>query len=187
MNPSETTKISKLLSYLLRHSPGDAGLQLDNAGWIEVDDLLKGVARMGRTISRDQLDYVVENNAKKRFEYSQDHLHIRASQGHSVEVDLNYEQQWPPEFLYHGSASRFIDSIRELGLQKMKRHHVHLSAETKVTMEVGARRGRPILLTIRAAEMNRAGHSFYCSTNGVWLTDHVPPAYIDFPQYSGKK
>jgi len=98
---------------------------------------------------------------------------------------LQYEAQTPPELLYHGTASRFIDSIRKDGLQRMGRHHVHLSAETSVTVQVGARHGKPVLLTIHAGEMHRTAHVFYRSANGVWLVEHVPVAFIDFPQGSG--
>src|SRR5262249_54601243 len=115
------------------------------------------------------------------FALSEDGLRIRASQGHSVEVDLQYPPETPPEILYHGTATRFLDDIRKAGLKKMGRHDVHLSAETKVTFQVGSRHGKPVLLTIRAGQMHRAGHVFCRSANGVWLTAHVPPEFIDFP------
>jgi putative RNA 2'-phosphotransferase len=133
------------------------------------------------------LEHVVVTNAKKRFEFSADSLRIRASQGHSVEVELEYAPQEPPELLYHGTATRFLDSIRAQGLLKMQRHHVHLSAETKVTLEVGARHGKPVLLTILAGEMHAAGHVFFRSTNGVWLVDHVTPNFLQFPNQAVKK
>lgn len=111
---------------------------------------------------------------KKRFEFSAEGTRIRASQGHSVEVELEYAPMEPPARLYHGTAMRFLDAVRSQGLLKMQRHHVHLSAEIKMTLEVGARRGRPVLLTILAAEMHAAGHVFFHSTNGVWLVEHGP-------------
>jgi putative RNA 2'-phosphotransferase len=123
----------------------------------------------------------VATSDKKRFAFSEDGLRIRASQGHSVEVDLQYSPQTPPEILYHGTATRFLDGIRQNGLSRMERHDVHLSAETKVTFQVGGRHGKPVLLTIRAGEMNRAGFVFRCSANGVWLTEKVPSQYIQFP------
>jgi len=177
--PSEqTTRASKFISLVLRHQPDSAGISLDPAGWTPVEDLLAGCARAGRPLTREELDHIVTTNAKKRFEFSPDGTRIRASQGHSVEVELAYEPQVPPPQLYHGTATRFLDSIREKGLLKMQRHHVHLSAETKVTMEVGARHGKPVLLTIDAAAMHRQGHVFYRSTNGVWLVEHVPVEFI---------
>lgn len=182
MNPEQTTRTSKFLSLVLRHQPETAHITLDSAGWVGVEELLHGCAKARRSISREQLQHIVDTNAKKRFEFSADGTRIRASQGHSIEVDLAYEPMPPPEVLYHGTATRFLDSIREQGLLKKERHHVHLSAETRITMEVGARHGKPALLTIRAAAMSTAGHTFYRSTNGVWLVEHVPVQFIDFPR-----
>ena len=167
MTEKETIKTSKFLSLILRHEPERVGLKLESAGWITVDELLAAVNRHGVALTIEQLKHVVATSDKKRFAFSEDGFRIRASQGHSVEVDLEYAPQTPPELLYHGTADRFLDSIRRTGLQKMERHHVHLSVEKIVTMEVGARRGRPVLLTIRAGDMHRAGHVFYRSTNGV--------------------
>ena len=181
MTPSQTTSASKFLSLVLRHEPAAAHVTLDTAGWVEVAALLAGCVQAGRGLSREELEHVVVTNAKKRFEFSADCLRIRASQGHSVEVELEYTPKEPPEILYHGTATRFIDSIRTQGLLKMERHHVHLSAETKMTLEVGARHGKPVLLTILAGEMHREGHVFRRSTNGVWLVEQVPVNFIRFP------
>jgi len=180
MTPSQTTNASKFLSLVLRHQPDAAHVTLDAAGWTAVDALLAGCARTGRPLSRTDLEHIVMTNAKKRFEFSADGLRIRASQGHSVEVELDYAPQSPPELLFHGTATRFLDSIREKGLLKMQRHHVHLSADTRITLEVGARHGKPVLLTILASQMHNEGHVFSRSTNGVWLVEHVPPQYIRF-------
>ena len=181
MNEKETTRRSKFLSLILRHQPETAFITLDSAGWVDVDALLGGCARAGRALTRNQLDHIVATNEKKRFEFSDDRKRIRASQGHSVEVDLEYEPAAPPEVLYHGTAIRFFDSIRSEGLKKMSRHHVHLSEDIRTTLAVGGRHGSPDVLTIRAGEMHRAGWAFYHSTNGVWLVDAVPPEYIEFP------
>lgn len=181
MPPSQTTSASKFLSLVLRHEPSAAHVTLDSAGWVEIEALLAGCAKAGRALTRDELEHVVITNAKKRFEFSADCTRIRASQGHSVEVELEYAPQEPPELLYHGTATRFLDSICEKGLLKMERHHVHLSAETKMTLEVGARHGSPVLLTILAGQMHREGHVFCRSTNGVWLVEHVPTHFLRFP------
>jgi putative RNA 2'-phosphotransferase len=181
MTDKETTRISKFLSLILRHQPEQVGLKLGEAGWVSVDELLQAVNGHGVALTLDQLKHVVATSDKKRFAFSEDGQRIRASQGHSVEVDLQYPPQMPPELLYHGTAVRFLDSIRQHGLQRMERHDVHLSAETKVTVQVGSRHGKPALLTIRASDMHRAGFVFRCSANGVWLVDHVPPQYIQFP------
>jgi putative RNA 2'-phosphotransferase len=182
MTEKQTTRASKFLSLVLRHEPAAAGIVLDAAGWTDVAALLDGCARAGVPLTRAQLEHIVATNEKKRFEFSPDGSRIRASQGHSVEIELDYSAQPPPELLYHGTATRFLDAIRIEGLRKMARHHVHLSAETAVTLQVGARHGKPALLTIRAGDMYRAGFTFYRSTNGVWLVDAVPVEFIEFPE-----
>lgn len=181
MTEKEAIRTSKFLSLILRHEPKRVGLTLDSAGWASVHDLLAAVNRNGITLTRKGLDHIVSTSDKKRFAFSEDGTRIRASQGHSVEVDLQYEPQTPPDLLYHGTATRFLDSIHQHGLQKMGRHDVHLSAETKMTLQVGGRHGKPVLLTIRAGDMHRAGHVFRRSANGVWLVEHIPVRYIEFP------
>jgi len=180
MTDKELIRTSKFLSLILRHEPGRVGLKLNDAGWVGVAELLNAVNQQGVSLTLDQLKHIVATSDKKRFAFSEDGLRIRASQGHSLEVDLQYEPQAPPELLYHGTATRFLDSIRERGLERMERHAVHLSAETKLTLQVGGRHGKPVLLVIRAGDMHRAGHIFRCSANDVWLVDHVPAQYIQF-------
>jgi putative RNA 2'-phosphotransferase len=181
MNDKEIIRTSKFLSLILRHEPEKVGITLGEAGWVGVDELLRAVDQHGTPLTLEQLKHIVATSDKKRFAFSEDGQRIRASQGHSVEVDLQYVPQAPPEFLYHGTATRFLDGIRKDGLQRMERHDVHLSAETKVTLQVGGRHGKPALLTIRAGDMHRAGHEFRVSANGVWLVQQVPPEFIEFP------
>ena len=181
MTDKEIIRTSKFLSLVLRHEPERVGLKLGEAGWVGVDALLKALNSQGVSLTLDQLKHIVATSDKKRFAFSEDGQRIRASQGHSLEVDLQYPPQTPPEILYHGTAVRFLDSIRQQGLQKMERHDVHLSAETKLTLQVGGRHGKPVLLTIHAGDMHRAGFVFRCSANGVWLVDHIPPKFIEFP------
>jgi putative RNA 2'-phosphotransferase len=181
MTDKEIIRTSKFLSLVLRHEPERVGLKLGDAGWVGVDELLEAVNRHGVALTLEDLKHIVATSDKKRFAFSDDCRSIRASQGHSVEVDLQYSPQMPPEILYHGTATRFLDGIRQQGLHRMERHDVHLSAETKVTVQVGSRHGKPVLLTIRTGDMHRAGFEFRCSANGVWLVDHVPPQFIEFP------
>ncbi len=168
-------RISKFLSLVLRHEPGRAGIILDEAGWAAVDDLLRGCTAAGRPLTRAQLDAVVRDSDKQRFAFSPDGLRIRASQGHSVKVELDYAPQRPPETLYHGTATRFLASIRTHGLVKGERHHVHLSADMETARKVGARHGKAVVLEVAAGEMARNGGVFFRSANGVWLTERVPP------------
>ncbi|MEM0996146.1 MAG: RNA 2'-phosphotransferase [Bacteroidota bacterium] len=180
LNEKEVRRISKFMSLVLRHKPETIGLQLDSEGWAEVDELIEKMRRAGRRIDRPTLDWVVDHNNKKRFAFSADGTRIRASQGHSIKIDLGYAPVAPPEFLYHGTVDRFIPAIRESGIQKMRRHAVHLSQDQKTAINVGNRRGKALILVVRAGEMHRAGFSFFVSENGVWLTDKVPAEYIDF-------
>ena len=173
-------KISKFLSYVLRHRPDVIGVQLDEHGWIMVDDLLSAAATNGQVISRTLLDSIVFNNDKQRFAFSADGLSIRANQGHSVDVDLALEAIEPPVQLYHGTATRFIEAIQSQGLLKMNRQHVHLSALHETAVSVGQRHGKPQVLVIESKKMYDQGHHFYLSKNGVWLTEHVPVTFIKF-------
>jgi putative RNA 2'-phosphotransferase len=159
------------------------GLILDAAGWVEVEKLLPAMK-----FTREQLEEVVHENNKKRFEFSVDGKMIRASQGHSVEVDLGYEEKDPPNCLYHGTSGEILDVLLREGLKKMRRHHVHLSTDVNTALIVARRRRKPIVLGVFAQKMRNDGYKFYLSTNGVWLTDHVPPALfevlVDMPHVS---
>ena len=169
---------SKFLSLVLRHRPDMIGITLDAEGWVPVDDLLAACAQHGRAISREQLNVVVRTNDKQRFAFSADGSRIRANQGHSLPIDLGLVSVEPPELLYHGTVPRFLESIRQEGLTKGNRHHVHLSPDVETATKVGQRRGRPVILVIEAGRMFRDGHKFFRSENGVWLTDAVPPEYL---------
>jgi putative RNA 2'-phosphotransferase len=173
--------ISKLLSLALRHKPETLGLELDEAGWVAVDLVLEGLASHGTPITPSQLEDVVRTSDKQRFALSPDGKSIRANQGHTVDVDLGYEAAAPPDVLLHGTVERFLPAIRTQGLLRGQRHHVHLSANLDTAERVGQRRGRAVILQVHAKDMARDGHHFFLSTNGVWLTEHVPPAYIVFP------
>ena len=174
-------RISKFLSLVLRHEPEKIGITLDENGWTDCRELIEAAARNGKHFDQATLFKVVRTNDKQRFALSGDASRIRANQGHSVEVDLALEAQTPPESLFHGTVEKFLDAIRETGLRKGERHHVHLSPDLVTATKVGERRGKPVILTVRAAEMSAAGHPFYLSANGVWLTDAVPPEFIAFP------
>lgn len=174
-------RTSSFLSKVLRHAPESVGLRLDEAGWVDVDDLLAAAARVGVPLDRPTLERVVAENDKKRFALSDDGLRIRASQGHSVAVELGLSPQEPPEVLFHGTADRNLDAIRAQGLIPGRRTHVHLSADEATAVNVGRRHGRPVVLRVQSGEMHRAGRPFFRSDNGVWLTAAVPPEHIHFP------
>ncbi|MDN3297753.1 RNA 2'-phosphotransferase [Streptomyces ficellus] len=179
MDDRRTVKVSKYLAKHLRHQPERIGLVLDPNGWVEIDALLRAAAEHGVRISRAELDHVVAVNDKQRFAIEGDR--IRAVQGHTVDVDLDLPAAVPPAYLYHGTVARNLVAIRAEGLRPMARHHVHLSPDRETATRVGARRGRPVVLSVDAAAMHRDGHVFHVTANGVWLTDAVPPAYLRFP------
>jgi putative RNA 2'-phosphotransferase len=172
-----TQKLSKTLSYWLRHAPEAAGLSLDDAGWTPVEMVRAALAREG--LDPAALEQVVAESDKQRFELSEDGARIRARQGHSITVDLEWPEATPPEHLYHGTVARFLDAILAEGLKPMARHHVHLSPDAETATRVGARRGVPVILRIAAGEMARGGAIFRLSSNGVWLADTVPPEFIE--------
>lgn len=178
MNEKHRIRISKRLSRHLRHDPGGLGLTLAPGGWVPVEELLAALARNRFPVSRAELDEVVANCAKQRFAFDETGTLIRANQGHSVSVDLELSDAPPPEILYHGTATRFLPSIRAEGLRPMKRHAVHLSATRETAWKVGARHGKPVVLTVAAGEMAARGHVFQVSDNGVWLTSAVPPEFL---------
>ncbi|WP_434709171.1 RNA 2'-phosphotransferase [Pseudomonas sp. R1-1] len=170
---------SKFLSYVLRHEPQKIGLTLDSHGWADINALISGAARDGRTLDRVLIEAVVASSDKKRFSISTDGLCIRAVQGHSTEtVELQFDEKHPPQMLYHGTATRFLDSINEQGLIPGSRHHVHLSEEIATATSVGQRYGSVVILEIAAQQMQEEGFKFYQAENGVWLTDHVPPHFM---------
>ncbi|MFF3502096.1 RNA 2'-phosphotransferase [Streptomyces sp. NPDC003247] len=180
MDERRVVKVSKYLSKHLRHQPERIGLRLDDGGWVEIETLIAAAAAHGFPITRDELDHVVAANDKKRF--AVEGSRIRASQGHSIEVDLGLPPATPPPYLYHGTTDRCLDAIRVEGLRPMNRHDVHLSPDRETATRVGARRGRPVVLSVDAGAMHRDGYVFHVSANGVWLTKAVPPRYLRFSE-----
>jgi len=184
ISDKETTRISKFLSLVLRHQPETIGIILEENGWVNVNELIHKINQNGFSITKDILDYVVETNSKKRFAYNEDQSMIRASQGHSVEIDLGYKAEVPPLVLYHGTAETNATSILNDGIQKRNRHHVHLSKDEETARKVGMRHGKPVIFEIAANDMSNKGFIFYVSENGVWLTDFVPPEYLNLKRLS---
>jgi putative RNA 2'-phosphotransferase len=172
----DLVRVSKFLSYVLRHRPDAIGIELADGGWVDVETLLDAMTRHGRPLTRATLDRIAAGTAKRRLEVDGDR--VRAAQGHTVPVDLGLPPVAPPAVLYHGTVAEFLAPIRSDGLTPRGRTHVHLSADRDTATAVGARRGAPVILTIDAAGMHRAGHAFYRAANGVWLTALVPPQWI---------
>ena len=178
MDEKRLVKVSKFLSKHLRHDPEGLGLTLAPGGWVGVYDLLAAFARRHLSLTRSELDEVVTRNSKQRFSFDETGTRIRANQGHSVDVDLQLPPVLPPDVLYHGTGHLTAPIVAREGLRKMSRHHVHLSLDVETARVVGARHGHPVLFAVDAAAMSEAGHVFYRSDNGVWLTVAVPPEFL---------
>ena len=174
----QLTHTSKFLSLVLRHQPEAAGITLDAHGWADVSELLRGMTDAGQPIDAEMLEEIVRTDEKQRYSFSADHTKIRANQGHSVTVDLELQPVTPPDVLWHGTASRFLESIMQEGLKPMSRQYVHLSPDIETAKKVGIRHGKPVILQIDTKRMHADGFAFYRAENGVWLTGSVPVRYI---------
>ena len=180
MDKRRQTKVSKFLSYVLRHHPDSIGIELDSGGWGDVSELLQRAESSGFKITPDEIRTVVRQSNKQRFSFSDDGLRIRANYGHSIAVDLGYSPAVPPDVLYHGTAVRNLKAINADGLTKGNRQYVHLSPDFDTATSVGQRHGKPIVLKVQSGRMHSDGHEFYLSSSGIWLTDCVPPQYLVF-------
>lgn len=179
MDDKRRVRVSKFLSKVLRHAPGEVGLTLDEHGWVSIDALIAALAGAGLNVERAEVDEVVRANEKQRFAI--DGERIRASQGHTVAIDLGLPPRTPPNVLFHGTVADALQQIRADGLRAMRRQHVHLSPDVETATKVGTRRGKPVILRVDAAAAHAAGTAFYRSDNGVWLADAIPAAFIGFP------
>lgn len=177
---SYNTKLSKYLSLILRHKPDEINISLDEHGWADVLELIKGINNTGRKIDFDLLEEIVRTDNKGRYSFNEDKTKIRANQGHSVRVDVELKEINPPDTLYHGTATRFIKSIldKKEGLKPMSRLYVHLSKDYDTAVKVGMRHGNAIVLEVNARQMKEDGYVFYLSENGVYLTESVPSKYL---------
>lgn len=171
--------VSRFLSLVLRHKPETIGIKLDKNGWVSVSELIGALLLNNRDINLEELETIVATNNKSRFEFNSDRTMIRASQGHSINVDLQLKAVRPPMNLYHGTTEDNMLQIRKSGVAKMNRHHVHLSDNKETAKAVGNRRkSNTVIIIINAWAMYTEGHKFYKSSNGVWLTDQVPIKYF---------
>lgn len=172
------THISKFLSLVLRHQPETIGIQLDQNGWADVKELIEKANNNGIKFDQEMLNLIVATNPKKRFAFNETLDKIRASQGHSIEIELGYTNQKPPEILYHGTGETSVQSIISIGLEKRNRQHVHLSSDIETAIKVGQRHGKPFVFKVLAEQMYNDNFQFFISDNGVWLTDNVPTKYL---------
>jgi len=174
-----TKDTSRYLCLILRHKPETIGISLDEHGWANVKDLIKGVNKTHK-LDMEMLEEIVATDEKQRYSFNEDKTMIRANQGHSVNVDVELEEAVPPQYLYHGTATKYMDSIWKTGLVSKSRLYVHLSADTETATKVGERHGKPIVFRVRSKCMYLQGHKFYKSQNGVWLTKNVPVEFLEW-------
>ncbi len=177
---NDTKQTSKLISYWLRHHPEDGGLHIDDFGWVHVDSLIKALAEKGQVFTPIEIIELSKSFDKVRWEFSADGDKIRATHGHSIEVILDEKAVTPPALLYHGTSLNKVDAIKEYGLMAMQRQFVHLSTDKEVAISVGKRHGKPLLIEINAAGLDRDGWIFYQTSDNVWLTTSIPPGYLRF-------
>lgn len=178
MPPEMMERASRFLSLVLRHKPEAIGIQLDNHGWANVDELLTAL-RQRRPLTMAQLEDIVQTDEKQRYSFNEDRTKIRANQGHSIPVDVELKVCTPPEILYHGTSEKYVDSILAQGLLHRSRLYVHLSGDIETAKKVGARHGRPRVFSVNSGQMHRNGYNFFLSENGIWLTEAVPPKYLE--------
>ena len=171
------TKTSKYISLILRHKPETIGITLDKNGWANVKDLIKGVNKTHK-LDMEILEEIVATDDKQRYSFNEDKTMIRANQGHSIDVDVELEEVKPPEYLWHGTGTKYVESIRKTGLIPKSRLYVHMSESYMTAMDTGARHGKPMVFCIKAVDMYNNGYKFYKSKNGVWLTKFVPVEYL---------
>ena len=176
---NKSNRLSIFISLVLRHHPDAAGITLDEHGWADVEELLKGIKATGRRIDMEILEEIVRTDNKQRYSFNEDKTLVRANQGHSILVDVELKEQEPPEVLYHGTATRFLEKIMLEGLLPMSRLYVHLSKNVETAHKVGKRHGKPVILKVHSGQMSRDGRKFYLSENGVWLTKKVEATYLE--------
>lgn len=172
------TANGKFLALILRHKPEVVGIKLDEHGWANVDELLKGINKT-HYLTFEMLEDIVRTDNKQRYIFNEDKTLIRANQGHSVNVDVQLEELEPPEILYHGTGKKYVDSISRQGLIPKTRLYVHLSATIETAEKVGQRHGTSHIYRVLSGQMYKDGYKFYKSVNGVWLTKCVPVKYLE--------
>ena len=178
MISKEDMRVSKFLSLILRHKPEELNLKLDEYGYINTFDLIQGMNKKGYKVTINDIKRIVKEDDKQRYSFNDDETKIKANQGHSVDVNLELKAIEPPNELYHGTATRFVDSICCVGLKKQNRQYVHLSADTDTASKVGKRHGELAIFVVNSRQMYKDGYKFYLSDNNVWLTDYVPTKYL---------
>lgn len=178
--------ISRIILKALRHKPESLGLTLDLAGYCCVEELVRALKEKGYQVTKEDIDKVGEN---ERFSFDQYHTKIRADYGNSIGLLLSnmYPQDdKPPNILYHGTSFDAISNIQEKGIIRFAyeglraRDHIFMTELPSVALKKGSRHGKGVGLPVYAVKMYENGYQFYHAKNDIWLTDYIPPEYIDF-------
>jgi putative RNA 2'-phosphotransferase len=170
--------VSKYMALILRHKPYVAGVTLDENGWTDIYDLMEKINNSGRDIDCKLLNDIVATDGKGRYLFNDDKTKIRANQGHSINVDVQFKEATPPNILYHGTAERFLESIKAKGILSMNRCYVQLSQDVDTAFNVGSRHGKAIVLVVDTAKMVEDGYKFWLSENNVWQSNTIPWKYV---------
>lgn len=177
-------RLSVFISLILRHKPEEIGITLDKHGWANVKELIAGINNAGRKIDMEALEEIVQTDNKGRYSFNEDKTLIRANQGHSIPVDIEFKEIIPPDILYHGTATKSLDGIKQHGIKSMSRLYVHLSKDLETAIKVGNRHGKCVVLVIDTKKMFGDGIKFYLSENGVLLTKYVDWKYVKEIKYT---
>ncbi|HGT0205763.1 TPA: RNA 2'-phosphotransferase [Clostridioides difficile] len=176
---SKKDKLSIFISLILRHKPETIGIKLDDYGYADVNELIEKINNTGRNINIEILEQIVKEDNKQRYSFNDDRSKIRANQGHSINVNVELRELEPPKYLYHGTATRFLDNIKNEGIIKQSRLYVHLSRDIDIAVKVGKRHGTPVILKINTGKMYENGYKFHLSENNVWLCEYIPFKYVE--------
>lgn len=175
-------KLSKYISYILRHHPEDIGISLQDGGWVETNKLIEGINKSDNrfNISLPELKEIVDTDNKQRYSFKDNYKYIRANQGHSIkDLNMGYREVTPPKYLYHGTSKEVVSSINKSGkIKPMSRQFVHLSKDIETALNVGSRHGEPVVYLIDCEKMLKDNKKFYISENNIYLVEEVDIKYI---------
>lgn len=173
-------RLSKTISFILRHNPASHGVIVDKDGWAEVNQMIFQIRQRNPQFMAahvGDIKRIIETSDKKRFELKGSK--IRAYYGHSKVNSGERKPVTPPDTLYQGTTPEAAEKITSDGIKKMSREYVHLSTDQATAKKVALRRtSSPILLEIDAKQAHADGVVFYLGNEDVWLTDYIAPEYV---------
>lgn len=172
-------RLSKYLSYILRHDPQEADLSIDKYGFADLNRVVEALNETKHYwAGKEDIEYLIENSDKTRFEIKG--YKIRALYGHSIDVEIEEElHQPPPKKLYHGTSPDSAEAISEEGIKSQNRQFVHLSKTKEEAYRVGKRHHlEPVIFQIDAEKAWKEGITFY-ERGDLYLVEYMPSTYLD--------